>query len=350
MPVATLRIWEQRYQAIKPSTAGSGHRLYATKDVERVVRLRRLTQQGHAIGLLAALDNEQLQALMQTLHLAKTANENDANDAPVPQAGLRIVVVGQALASRLKRLTKPQGVHAALQWMGVFDSLTEAAQAARGSTDKGVDLLLWQAGSLQPGAQHPLQMAQDALQARATAVVFRYASEAVRAELISAGTAVLNEPADDKVLAQWLASLQSAAAITSNANKVFVPAPHAALRLEDRIVSPPRFADTVLTEFAGLASTIACECPGHLAQLLLQISSFESYSGDCAHRSVADAALHLYLQRVAGEARMLFEAAIEHVAVAEGLPLPFSPATNAFFPAADKQQASAVSSIQGALI
>ena len=53
MPVATLRIWEQRYQAVRPITAASGHRLYMAADVERVTLLRRLTQQGHAIGLLA---------------------------------------------------------------------------------------------------------------------------------------------------------------------------------------------------------------------------------------------------------------------------------------------------------
>jgi MerR family transcriptional regulator, light-induced transcriptional regulator len=53
MPVATLRIWEQRYQAVRPHTAASGHRLYSSADVERVTLLRRLTAQGHAIGMLA---------------------------------------------------------------------------------------------------------------------------------------------------------------------------------------------------------------------------------------------------------------------------------------------------------
>ena len=54
----------------------------------------------------------------------------------------------------------------------------------------------------------------------------------------------------------------------------------------------------------------------------MQISNLETYSRDCANRSAADAQLHAYLQRVAGTARMLFETALEHVAVAEGLPMP----------------------------
>jgi hypothetical protein len=65
-----------------------------------------------------------------------------------------------------------------------------------------------------------------------------------------------------------------------------------------------------------------------LAQLLLQVSYFEKYSGECANRSSADAQLHAYLQQVAGTARMLFEKALERVAIAEGLPLPHVPAVS----------------------
>lgn len=75
LPVATLRIWEQRYQAIRPTTAPSGHRLYSLADVERVSLLRRLTQQGHAISLLASLNNEQMHALSLTLAQSQADSE-----------------------------------------------------------------------------------------------------------------------------------------------------------------------------------------------------------------------------------------------------------------------------------
>ncbi|MDO9135785.1 MerR family transcriptional regulator, partial [Hydrogenophaga sp.] len=66
MPVSTLRIWEQRYQAVAPSTASTGHRQYSANDVERVVLLRQLTLHGHAIGSLAGLAIEQLRDLFRT--------------------------------------------------------------------------------------------------------------------------------------------------------------------------------------------------------------------------------------------------------------------------------------------
>jgi DNA-binding transcriptional MerR regulator len=294
MPVATLRIWEQRYQAARPTTAASGHRLYLAADVERVVLLRRLTEQGHAIRLLAALETTQLHEMMHP------------PEAP-RQTTLRAVVVGQALAGRLKRLCDRQPWEPTLQIVAAFDTLAEATQAAENAANPAADLLLWQSASLQPGARHELRVAQDVWRARAAAVVYRYSSAEGRAELTGSGVAMLHEPADDDSLGQWLASFQ----VTNQpAGKT------------DQAVSPPRFDDAALTEFAGLSSVVACECPSHLAQLLLQISNFETYSGECANRSAADAKLHAYLQQVAGAARMLFETALEHVAIAEGLPLP----------------------------
>ena len=312
MPVATLRIWEQRYQAVRPNTAASGHRLYSSADVERATLLRRLTAQGHAIGLLAPLETEQLREMMRAPEVA----DLDWAEAPL-QSALRAVVVGQALAARLQRLFERRPAGPKLQLVGVFDSLAHASQAAQQTDTPAADLLIWQAGSLQPGAHHELRVAQDAWRAPAAAVFYRFSSAAGRAELTHAGAAVLSEPADDESLRQWLASLQRNE--VADVRGATAPAPRAPA---EQTVSPPLFDDIALTQFAGISSAVSCECPSHLAELLLQISSFEKYSSDCANRSAADARLHAYLQHVAGSARMLFEKALEQVAIAEGLPLP----------------------------
>ena len=317
MPVATLRIWEQRYQAVRPITAASGHRLYLAADVERVTLLRRLTQQGHAIGLLAALDTDQMREIAQVPAVTRPPNRAQA---PQPVA-LNAVVVGQGLARRLQRLFARQPWGPAIRTVAVFDNLTEAAQAAELSTIPAVDLLLWQSASLQPGAQQELRVAQDAWCANRAAVVYRYSSAAGRTELTGSGVALLHEPADDDSLGHWLANLQRAEASTAKNPIASDLALLGESYLTGQTIRAPRFDDAALTEFAGLSSAIACECPSHLAQLLLQISNFETYSGDCANRSEADAQLHAYLQRVAGTARMLFETALEQVAIAEGLPL-----------------------------
>jgi DNA-binding transcriptional MerR regulator/methylmalonyl-CoA mutase cobalamin-binding subunit len=58
-----LRAWERRYGVVAPSRSEGGQRLYSELDVERLRRLRRLTERGHSIGQLAPLSLEQLTRL-----------------------------------------------------------------------------------------------------------------------------------------------------------------------------------------------------------------------------------------------------------------------------------------------
>ena len=325
MPVSTLRIWEQRYQAVAPTTARSGHRLYSTADVERVALLRQLTEHGHAIGALAGLDTEHL----RNVAITHTSTEAQARaESPRRRAPMRIVVVGRAMAQRLQHPAVTRTSKFPPLVMGVFDSLAEAALAAPSSTEAAIDLLLWQTSSLQASALADLKAAQVAWRALCAAVTYRFAGADVRDALTGSGAFVAREPADDAALGSWLASLESSLAedardrsnVRSNAS--VNPWSLDAMGLSAGAVPARRFDDAVLTQFAGLTSTVACECPSHVAELLMQISGFETYSKDCASRSPADAELHAYLQRVAGTARLLFETALERVAVAEGFVLP----------------------------
>lgn len=291
MPVATLRIWEQRYRAVQPATAASGHRLYAPADVQRVLLLRRLTEQGHAIGSIALLTSAQLEAL-----------------APAP-AVLRVVVVGPALALRLQR----PGVAPALRLAAVFATLDEAAQAA---APDSADLLLWHAPELPAAPPAALDAARTACGARRAAVLYRFGSAAALQALAAAGALAAREPADDAALRAWLPTVEAALPARARA-----PAPRRSAGLPPGALAPRRFDDATLTAIAGRTGTLACECPRHVAELLMQLASFEAYSAGCVNRSPADAALHQYLQQVAGASRTLFESALEHVARHEGLAL-----------------------------
>jgi MerR family transcriptional regulator, light-induced transcriptional regulator len=328
MPVATLRIWEQRYQAVGPTTAPSGHRLYAAAEVERVILLRQLTEQGHAIGSLAALDTEQLRSL--ALAQASVPPPGGMGDAQ-PDGSLRVVVVGRALAQRLKRPAVLRGWGRPPQVVAVFDSLAEATQAAARLPAANVDLLLWQTSGLQDRALPELRAAQQAWNPRGTAVAYRFAGAATRQALAGTGTVLARETADDDALGTWLRSLEAALVEGAMGRSTAAPGASpagtgawtlAALGLAGAAAPARRFDDATLTKFAGFSSDVACDCPSHVAELLMQVAAFEAYSADCTHRSPQDAALHADLQRVAGAARVLFEVALERVALAEGWALP----------------------------
>ena len=84
---------------------------------------------------------------------------------------------------------------------------------------------------------------------------------------------------------------------------------------------PRRYNDETLAKLAGLSTTIKCECPQHLAELITSLSAFEKYSGECESRNLKDAELHAYLSTTASQARHMFENALGLVIEAEDIDL-----------------------------
>jgi len=318
MPVATLRIWEQRYGAVQPATSPSGHRWYSAADVQRVLLLRQLTERGHAIGSIAGLDAQQLQLIAQGL---EPPHAGETPGLGLHNAPLRMVVVGPALALRLQRDAVLRRLHLPPRLVSVFDTLDEAVQARTGLR---ADVLLWHAPELQqPVPAALLAAARDACQARQLAVVYRFGSAAATQALVDLGAQVTREPAGDDALGGWLHTVAAHGAQRDGPGPDSAPpVPHTRGRTDGADTPPPRrFNDAELTALAGLDPQLACECPRHVAELLMQLASFESYSAGCVHRNEADAELHAYLHRMAGAARVLFEDALVRVARHEGLAL-----------------------------
>ena len=58
-----LRAWERRYAVVTPRRSEGGQRLYSDLDIERLARLKRLVEGGHAIGRIASLPLDALAQL-----------------------------------------------------------------------------------------------------------------------------------------------------------------------------------------------------------------------------------------------------------------------------------------------
>ena len=314
MPVATLRVWERRYGLTQTALSPSGQRLYSAGDVRRLVLLKQLTDLGHAIGSLAALDLAQLQRVASTHARAMAATQTGDRllaSGAVPGRAWRLAVIGTALGTRLRRPALVRRLGRPMVLLGPFADAAQAATALQGSA---VDAMLIHEPQLHAGWLASMNAAAPALVAVPKAVLYGFAADSVCEALATAGTALLREPQTDTVLAQWLHSLATAAAVPRTAEQD--------MALSNEPMPSRRWDDAALTAFAGLSSTIACECPRHVAELLMQLSNFEAYSAECEHRNAADAELHAYLGQVAAASRAHFEAALEHVALHEGLVLP----------------------------
>ncbi len=296
LPVTTLRVWERRYGVVAAPKTTTGQRLYSSHDVQRLRLLKQLTERGHAIGTIAALPLDALQSLA-------------AGEPPDAAAARQVRVIGHGGLLRLQSVggCTPQAA---------YDDL-DAAEAAADAAPPP-DLLLAHLPSLQPGMANRLLALASRWQVRATIVLYAFGAEAVVEQLRSAGVHVRREPLSGRELARLLAATRPLRPVWT-ATALAAPA-------ADTPSSPRRFSDEALLTLAEQPSPVACECPRHVAEIVLQLAGFERYSADCLSRNEADAALHRHLSRVAGIARSLFEQALERVMVAEGIEMPVAAA------------------------
>jgi DNA-binding transcriptional MerR regulator len=293
IPVATLRVWERRYDVIGPSTRPSGHRRYSAEDVTRLVLVKALVDAGHPIGAVARLPTEKLRALRNA-------------PATLPEAAgatpARIALVGDSLAAQAAgRAGASAGV------VAVCAARDGAENALRGVA---ADVLAVELPALREDAAAWVESLAAQVGATRVVVAYRFGTQAAAAVLRTRGHVVVRAPLDLAAIAT-LASLAS----TETALQPLARAPAA------------RFDEATLAALGASTPSMYCECPRHVVELLRSVSAFERYSAECANRSPADSELHRYLERVAGTARTLFEEALERVARAEGLALPPAPET-----------------------
>lgn len=293
LPVETLRVWERRYGLSDTSRSDRGQRLYSAAQVRRLGMLKQLVDQGHPIGVLASLPIEQLEELAGT----------GAAGAVLPTGPVRVAVVGRNLH---RRIVAERRDDMGLDVERSCDDLAQAPAALEGAV---VDVLLIESSELDDGAVPGILAARDALAVEAVVVLYRFCPSTTIRNLRAQGCLVARVPAE---LGELMLLCRSALA-----GKPLLPA--APVR---PAVAPLRFNDDVLAAITNASSVLQCECPRHLADLLLMTGSFERYSAQCASRNEADAQLHRDLEYAAGMARTVLEAAMERLARAEGLKLP----------------------------
>lgn len=74
--------------------------------------------------------------------------------------------------------------------------------------------------------------------------------------------------------------------------------------------TPPRYSREQLGRLMQVASTVQCECPNNLAQVVEKLQAFEAYSKDCESRNEEDRAVHAMLYRSTSTARAEMERAL----------------------------------------
>lgn len=299
IPVGTLRVWERRYAVSDPQVSGRGRRLYSAQNIERLRLVKQLVDAGNPVGSVARLPLEALlEVRAATTAFGATAG---APGAATATATVRIAIVGAI--SRLRW-------HPGLSVVGECADLDRAAKALR---DVQADIVVFEQQSLLDLAHENIEVIKRVTDARAVIILYRFAPGETIRRLRKDGYVVAHANLDADEI-----ELMCRTALLAQPAKPAV----AALPLPE-----VRFDTAALETLATTANAVFCECPKHLAEILLTLGSFERYSRDCENRNPADAELHRNLLQATVQARVCLETALLQVVVAEGLPLPRRAAT-----------------------
>lgn len=299
MPANTMRVWERRYGLKCSQIDDHGHRLYSADDVQRIAALRQLTLQGHAIGIVAKRTPEELRDLLATQDQVREVAQAMAEPArPVRQ----LLVVGAALATRINRAAPRRQLRIA----ATLNALPEA-RAARTADAAQADALLLHLPSLHTQQVEEVAAAAAALTLPRVLVVYGYSNSQALRRCAELGVQPWRDTHNDRGLVSWILDSLGASGPA--------PAPTPLPADSDVApVAPPQYDAATLADWSTRKTDIACECPAHIAELLLRVQQFEAYSAGCEHRSDEDRQLHEQLHRLAGRARLLFERAMQLLA------------------------------------
>lgn len=295
IPVETLRVWERRHAVTAPQRSVHGQRLYSLAKIRRLSLIKQLVDHGNQIGVIAQLPDEQLSSM---LDIARTQLAGTTATTPV-QAPIRVALAGQTLALRL--------IDCRRYGIDVVANCISVSGAAKTLNRIVADVVVIELGEMTQPSLLLISSIKDAVGATGVVVLYRFCSSGTIRQLREAGHVVAHAPSDAAEIALLCRS--------STAHRASQTAP---LALPGAIQAR-RFDDLALAQLALMSSSVACECPHHLAEILLTIASFERYSAQCKNSSAADAALHRHLQHSAAQARVLLENALEELVRSEGL-------------------------------
>jgi len=304
VPVETLRVWERRYSVVGPQLSETGQRLYSASDVRRLRIIKQLVDHGHAIGSIATLATESLIAMSDAE--SRMGARPDLG-AATRTSDVEVALVGPWLASR--RMSELLS-HSTLKVVGKCAELNRAAHEL---ADSQADLVVMEIQILNATTIATVDAIKNACNATRGIIFYRFAPSPILRALRAAGYDVLRKPLES-VEVEWFCKALMRAPASQDKSATLAPASAAP--------PPPRFDEAGLLAFAETGSSIYCECPRHLVDLVLSLSSFELYSAACANRDAADAALHRDLQWTTGHARAALESALLRLAQAEGIALP----------------------------
>ncbi len=290
----TLRVWERRYELIVPSRTETGRRLYSEVDILKVSLVKQLTELGHAVSSIAKLPIDRLRELLNASGSVTVAPK------PAPRFKRRVMFLDDSMRLRLGRdLLRFEDIE-------IVDRASENQPAP---AEKQADVVVFDIVTINDKSLDQVRRALLATGGINALVVYKFATRTSIEQLERAGIICLKGLVTASEIHRACRAFPNASEATSSMS--IQPAPV--------VNKPRRFDNAQLARVATLSGTIACECPNHLAELIINLAAFEQYSSECANRNLEDAQLHAQLNQSAGAARGILEDSLARLIEIEGI-------------------------------
>lgn len=142
-------------------------------------------------------------------------------------------------------------------------------------------------------------------------VIYSFAKWSLIESLRKAGIRIVKAPISLRLLHSTLLDLVVKNIMSESQQK----------KQEENNPPPKRYTPMQLAQLQQIQSAIDCECPNHLADLVLALDAFEEYSRKCKNKNDKDAEMHTLLYRETAKARRIMEDALSKLCVHENIVL-----------------------------
>ena len=296
----TLRKWEDRHALVTPRRSPGGERLYSASDVKRLALVKDLVEGGTPLGELASLSLEDLEGLFRQSHRA--------NEHTVAESTSRVDVA--VLGAALPTLLDTDARHFRRARIIASGNSLDALRDALG--EEAPDVVVVECPTVTAETGDEIARAMNSVGATFAVVVFGFGVRSVLDALRRPEIALVRAPADAVEIERLCLGL------AASLGELW-PNPARGSMRADTVIPERRWSREKLARIGTMSNSIVCECPHHLADLIMGLDAFEEYSASCENRDDKDRELHHYLRLTAATARALLEEALQRVADHEGL-------------------------------
>jgi hypothetical protein len=181
-----------------------------------------------------------------------------------------------------------------------------------------VDALVADLALLGDAPEAMIVQLEQALKPELTVIVYSFAKWEVIDRLRGPQRQLMRAPVSARSLRSNMLGLIVKHLTQSPAKPTAAPIESGLLRLEQQ-APMRRYNDMQLAALQDVRSVVDCECPNQVADLVLALTAFETYSAQCQNKNEKDAQMHKLLARVTGHARAVMEYGLKELCAFEGI-------------------------------